>query len=76
MTEAIRTEDETSRAIEAVWRIEAPRLVAGLARFTRDLSRAEDLAQDALLAAFQHWPADGIPRNPAAWLMAAAKRRA
>ena len=69
-------QDETRRAIEAIWRMEAPRLVAGLARFTRDLSRAEDLAQDALVAAFQNWPAEGIPRNPAAWLMAAAKRRA
>jgi RNA polymerase sigma-70 factor (ECF subfamily) len=66
----------TNRAIEAVWRIEQPRLIAGLARYVGDLSLAEDIAQDALVSAFEHWPADGIPRNPAAWLMAAAKRRA
>lgn len=66
----------TNRAIEAVWRIEQPRLIAGLARFVGDLSLAEDIAQDALVSAFEHWPAEGIPRNPAAWLMAAGKRRA
>ena len=63
-------------AIDAVWRIEAPRLIAGLARVVRDLAVAEDLAQDALVAALEQWPASGIPRNPGAWLMAAAKHRA
>jgi RNA polymerase sigma factor (sigma-70 family) len=65
------------RAIEAVWRIEQARLVAGLARLSGgDLGRAEDLAQDALLAALERWPRDGIPDNPGAWLMATAKNRA
>src|ERR1700693_3870433 len=64
------------RAIDAVWRIESPRLVAGLARMVRDVSLAEDLAQDALVAALQKWPESGIPDNPGAWLMAAAKHRA
>ena len=63
-------------AIDAVWRIEAPRLIAGLARVVRDIGVAEDLAQDALVAALEQWPASGIPRNPGAWLMAAAKHRA
>ncbi len=68
--------DETARrAVEAVWRIEAARLVAGLARFTRDLGLAEDLAQDALVAALEQWPVRGIPPNPAGWLMTTAKRR-
>jgi RNA polymerase sigma factor (sigma-70 family) len=66
----------THRAIEAVWRIESARLIAGLAKRTGDLGRAEDLAQDALLAALQRWPESGIPDNPGAWLMASAKRRA
>src|SRR3984957_102616 len=64
------------RAIDAVWRIESPRLIAGLARMVRDVSLAEDLAQDALVAALERWPESGIPDNPGAWLMAAAKRRA
>src|SRR6202040_2480279 len=64
------------RAIDAVWRIESPRLIAGLARMVRDVSLAEDLAQDALVAALQQWPESGIPDNPGAWLMAAAKHRA
>jgi RNA polymerase sigma-70 factor, ECF subfamily len=65
------------RAIEAVWRIEQARLVAGLARMTGgDLGRAEDLAQDALVAALERWPRDGVPDNPGAWLMATAKNRA
>jgi RNA polymerase sigma factor (sigma-70 family) len=64
------------RAIDAVWRIESPRLIAGLARMVRDVSLAEDLAQDALVAAFERWPVSGIPDNPGAWLMAAAKHRA
>lgn len=64
------------RAIDAVWKIEAPRLIAGLVRAVRDLALAEDLAQDALLAALETWPQNGIPDNPGAWLMATAKRRA
>jgi RNA polymerase sigma factor (sigma-70 family) len=64
------------RTIEAVWRIEAPGIIAGLARKVRDVGLAEDLAQDAFVAALAQWPADGIPRNPAAWLTAVAKRRA
>jgi RNA polymerase sigma factor (sigma-70 family) len=64
-----------SKAIDAVWKIEAPRLIAALARMTRDVGLAEDLAQDALVSALEQWPAEGIPRNPGAWLMAIAKRR-
>jgi predicted RNA polymerase sigma factor len=64
------------RAVEAVWRIESPRLIAGLARLLRDLDLAEDLAQDALLAALERWPESGVPDNPGAWLMATAKHRA
>ena len=67
---------EAHRAIDAVWRIESPRLVAGLVRMVRDVDLAEELAQDALVAALEHWPADGVPDNPGAWLMATAKRRA
>lgn len=63
-------------AIEAVWRIESARVVGGLARLVRDLSLAEDLAQDALLVALERWPEDGIPANPGAWLVTAAKNRA
>jgi RNA polymerase sigma factor (sigma-70 family) len=63
-------------AIEAVWRIESARLIAGLARSVRDVGLAEDLAQDALVAALEQWPESGVPDNPAAWLMATAKRRA
>ena len=70
------TDPETHRAIDAVWRIEAPRLIAGLARLVRDVGTAEELAQDALLAALEQWPAEGVPRNPGAWLMTAGKRRA
>jgi RNA polymerase sigma factor (sigma-70 family) len=70
------TADDTHRAIDAVWRIEAPKLIAGLTRMVRDIGLAEDLAQDALVAALEQWPGEGIPRNPAAWLMAAAKNRA
>ena len=66
----------THRAIEAVWRIESARIVAGVARMVRDLGLAEELAQDALVAALEHWPVDGIPRNPGAWLMTAAKHGA
>ena len=64
------------RAVEAVWRIEAPRLIAGLARLTRDVGQAEELAQDALVAALEQWPRTGVPPNPAGWLMATAKNRA
>ena len=67
---------DTHHAIDAVWRIESPRLIAGLARFTHDLGAAEDLAQDALVAALEQWPTQGIPDNPGAWLMTVAKRRA
>src|SRR5689334_8442390 len=61
--------------IDAVWRIESPRLIAGLTRIVRDVGLAEDLAQDALVAALEQWPESGVPDNPAAWLMTAAKRR-
>jgi RNA polymerase sigma-70 factor, ECF subfamily len=67
---------EATRAIEAVWRIESARLIAGLARMTGDVGLAEDMAQDALVAAIEKWPADGVPDNPGAWLMATAKNRA
>ncbi len=70
------TAGDTHRAIEAIWRIESPRLTAGLARMVRDVGLAEDLAQDALVAALETWPKAGVPQNPAAWLMTAAKRRA
>jgi RNA polymerase sigma-70 factor (ECF subfamily) len=67
---------DVRRAVEAVWRIESPRLLAGLARLTRDVGIAEDLAQEALLAALERWPQTGVPDNPGAWLMAVAKNRA
>jgi RNA polymerase sigma factor (sigma-70 family) len=67
---------DTQLAIDAVWRIESPKLIASLTRMVRDIGLAEDLAQDALVAALEQWPRDGIPRNPGAWLMATAKRRA
>ena len=67
---------DAHRAIEAVWRIESPKLIAGLTRIVRDVGQAEDLAQDALLAALEQWPESGVPNNPGAWLMAAAKHRA
>jgi RNA polymerase sigma factor (sigma-70 family) len=66
----------THRTIEAVWRIESARVIAGLARVTRDVGLAEDLAQEALVAALEQWPRTGVPENPAAWLTATAKRRA
>ena len=65
----------TQQAIDAVWRIESARLIAGLARVVRDLGLAEDLAQDALVAALEQWPESGVPDNPGAWLMAVARRR-
>jgi RNA polymerase sigma factor (sigma-70 family) len=67
---------DTHRAIEAVWRIESAKVIAGLTRMVRDVGLAEDLAQDALVAALEQWPESGIPRNPGAWLMAIGKRRA
>src|ERR1700723_2495844 len=70
------TATDTHRAIDAVWRIESPKLIAGLARIVRDVGVAEDLAQDALLAALEQWPKSGVPENPGGWLMAAAKHRA
>jgi RNA polymerase sigma factor (sigma-70 family) len=70
------TSTATHRAIEAVWRIESARIIAALARIVRDVGLAEELAQDALVAALEQWPESGIPVNPGAWLMAAAKHRA
>jgi len=70
------TASDTHRAINAVWRIESARLIAGLARIVRDVALAEDLAQEALVAALERWPESGIPDNPGAWLMATAKHRA
>ena len=67
---------DTHRTIEAVWRIESAKVIAGLARITRDVGVAEELAQDALVVALEKWPASGIPDNPGAWLMATAKHRA
>jgi RNA polymerase sigma factor (sigma-70 family) len=67
---------DTHRAIDAVWRIESPRLIAGLTRMVRDVGVAEDLAHDALVAALEQWPKSGVPDNPGAWLMATAKHRA
>jgi RNA polymerase sigma factor (sigma-70 family) len=70
------TSADTHRAIDAVWRIESARIIAGLTRIVRDVGLAEDLAQDALVAALEQWPESGIPDNPGAWLMATAKHRA
>ncbi|HEV7752356.1 MAG TPA: RNA polymerase sigma factor [Baekduia sp.] len=67
---------DVKRTIDAVWRIESARLIAGLARFVRDVGLAEDLAQEALVAALEQWPEAGVPDNPGAWLMATAKHRA
>lgn len=67
---------ETEKAITTVWRLEQARLIAGLTRLVRDISLAEELAQDALVAALKHWPETGVPRNPGAWLMQAGKRKA
>jgi len=64
------------RAIEAVWRIESAKIIGGVARLVRDVGLAEELAQDTLLSALERWPATGVPDNPGAWLMAAAKNRA
>src|SRR5215208_7905499 len=70
------TPSKTHHAIEAVWRIESAKLIAALARMVRDVGVAEDLAQDALVAALEQWPESGVPDNPGAWLMATAKHRA
>ncbi len=70
------TSTDTHRTIDAVWRIESPRIIGGIARIVRDLGLAEELAQDALVAALEQWPASGIPDNPGAWLTAVAKHRA
>jgi RNA polymerase sigma factor (sigma-70 family) len=70
------TATDTHRAIDAVWRIESARIIAGLARIVRDVGLAEELAQDALVAALEQWPVSGVPDNPGAWLMATAKHRA
>src|SRR6266853_6085342 len=67
---------DTHRAIDAVWRIESARIIGGLARIVRDVGLAEELAQDALVAALEQWPKSGVPDNPGAWLMATAKHRA
>src|ERR1700745_3559207 len=67
---------KVAEAIDAVWRIESARLIAGLARIAGDVGLAEDLAQDALVAALEQWPRSGVPDNPGAWLMATAKHRA
>jgi RNA polymerase sigma factor (sigma-70 family) len=70
------TATDTHQAIDAVWRIESPKLIAGLARIVRDIGVAEDLAHDALVAALEQWPESGVPNNPGAWLMATGKHRA
>ncbi|HEV2017854.1 MAG TPA: sigma factor, partial [Gemmatimonadaceae bacterium] len=70
------TATDTHRAIDAVWRIESAKLIAGLTRIVRDVGLAEDLAQDALVVALEQWPESGVPNNPGAWLMATAKHRA
>src|SRR3977135_2259500 len=67
---------ETKSVIDAVWRIESARRIAGLARIVRDVGLAEELAQDALVIALEQWPESGVPDNPGAWLMATAKHRA
>ncbi|MGH3793823.1 MAG: RNA polymerase sigma factor [Pseudonocardiaceae bacterium] len=70
------TASDVHRAVDAVWRIESARLIAGLARIVRDVGLAEEIAQDALVAALEQWPQEGVPRNPGAWLMTIGKRRA
>ena len=70
------TAPDIERTIDAVWRIESARLIAGLARMVRDVGLAEEFAQDALVAALEQWPESGVPDKPGAWLMAIAKRRA
>jgi RNA polymerase sigma factor (sigma-70 family) len=72
----VMTTHDTHRAIDAIWKIESPRLIATIARMVRDLDLAEELAQDALVSALEQWPTQGLPRNPGAWLTQAAKHRA
>jgi RNA polymerase sigma factor (sigma-70 family) len=76
MSQRAAPDHEVRRAIDAVWRIEAARIIAGVARLVRDVGLAEELAQDALVAALEHWPGEGLPDNPGAWLMTTAKHRA
>ncbi|RZL07860.1 MAG: RNA polymerase sigma factor, partial [Rubrivivax sp.] len=76
MTIISTSSDATHRAIDAVWRIESARIIGAVARMVRDVGLAEELAQDALVSALEHWPKDGVPANPGAWLMATAKNRA
>jgi RNA polymerase sigma factor (sigma-70 family) len=76
LSSGVVTASEAHRAIDAVWRIESARVIAGLARMVRDVGRAEELAQEALVAALEKWPETGVPDNPGAWLMATAKNRA
>jgi RNA polymerase sigma-70 factor, ECF subfamily len=73
---AVSRDPQVDRTVEAVWRIESARLIAGLTRLVRDVGLAEELAQDALVAALEQWPSAGVPDNPGAWLMAVGKRRA
>ena len=70
------TASDARRAIEAVWRVESARIIAGLGRIVRDVGLAEELAQDALVVALEQWPGSGVPDNPGAWLMLTAKHRA
>jgi RNA polymerase sigma-70 factor, ECF subfamily len=70
------TEDQTQKTLTAVWRMEAARIIGGIARMVRDVSLAEDLAQEAMVSALEHWRVEGVPENPGAWLMQAAKNRA
>jgi RNA polymerase sigma factor (sigma-70 family) len=72
----MRRDDKVGRRIDAVWRIEAGKIIGALARVVHDVGLAEDLAQEALVAALEHWPRDGVPDNPGAWLMTAAKHKA
>src|SRR5205809_7381837 len=70
------TRQQAADAIDAIWRIESARLIAGLARIVGDIGTAEELAQDALVAALEQWPDEGVPERPGAWLMGTAKHRA
>src|SRR5436189_5988704 len=72
----LMTVPEVHRAVDAVWRLESARIIAGLARLVNDVGLAEELAQDALVAALRQWPESGIPPNPGAWLMATARHQA
>ena len=72
----MRSSTDTHRAIDTVWRMESAKIIAGVARMVRDIGLAEELAQDALVSALEHWPQAGVPDNPGAWLMATAATRA